>query len=369
VLAIHILNVGHGDSIILEFQGNEGKKAFAVIDSNCRNGIPIPRALSKLQELGADSLSFVALTHPHADHYMGMKAILEKYSGKISTFYSFPIDKTKGYIKKLAERCLEVMNLTDSDSINIKSYELIQILKLASKIDWQPHCGPSNQIPIDGFDDAELFVLLPPARAKGKFFQDILSGKLELENINLNNVSLAFLLKYKGVSVVLGGDGTYSNWIYEKKQLERIGKKLNSSAVKIPHHGSKNDCPDLVIDFLYDGAETMDRVACISADGKSHPSPDVIKLLVSKGIKPYCTNLMKSCGAGKIHNLATDANVDPALGRFINSVSVDQTVDQVCQGDITIVIDDSGKLSLKRQYNTPCSYRGEFDHLSSMSLQ
>jgi metal-dependent hydrolase (beta-lactamase superfamily II) len=65
MLKVHVLNVEHGDSIIVEFNGS-----FGLIDSN-RCGQRIP-ALEKLQALGAERLRFVALTHPHHDHYRGI---------------------------------------------------------------------------------------------------------------------------------------------------------------------------------------------------------------------------------------------------------------------------------------------------------
>ena len=75
------MNVDHGDSIVLEYRAS-AELAFAVIDSNVKTGQK-PRALEKLEMLGAQSLSFVAITHPHADHYMGMRAIMEAYKGQI----------------------------------------------------------------------------------------------------------------------------------------------------------------------------------------------------------------------------------------------------------------------------------------------
>lgn len=93
------MNVGHGDSIVLEYHGDNSLISYAVIDSNCKFDSS-PPALELLQSLGAEELSFVAITHPHADHYMGMRKILEYFSKRIDTLYTFPIRREREDIKK-----------------------------------------------------------------------------------------------------------------------------------------------------------------------------------------------------------------------------------------------------------------------------
>ena len=103
MLSIHILNVGHGNSAIIQYQTSK-EKSFGVIDSN-HEGDGDPPVLSKLIELGADNISFIALTHPHADHYTGLSKVIETYKNKISNFYSYPIvlHMTTGHFKELAK--------------------------------------------------------------------------------------------------------------------------------------------------------------------------------------------------------------------------------------------------------------------------
>jgi metal-dependent hydrolase (beta-lactamase superfamily II) len=105
LLNIHILNVGHGDSIVLEFISHSGR-AFGVIDSNTYTNNP-PRALAKLKELDAEQISFLCITHPHWDHYRGIYSIMREYRGRIGEFYTFPLGHLRPeYIKKLAKKFL-----------------------------------------------------------------------------------------------------------------------------------------------------------------------------------------------------------------------------------------------------------------------
>jgi glyoxylase-like metal-dependent hydrolase (beta-lactamase superfamily II) len=68
MLTFHILNVLHGLSVVVEYK-SEHDSFYGVIDSNSGAG-ETPKALVKLRELGATSLSFLCLTHPHRDHFI-----------------------------------------------------------------------------------------------------------------------------------------------------------------------------------------------------------------------------------------------------------------------------------------------------------
>jgi beta-lactamase superfamily II metal-dependent hydrolase len=370
LLLIHILNVGHGDSIILEYRATRSS-AFAVIDSNCSIN-EIPRALHKLQELNAESLSFIAITHPHADHYMGMGKIMDAYVDQIDNLYTFPVEKDRNRLKKLAEAYVHTINSTDSETVINQSYELIYILKLAQKIPcWETPSGTINRIIAPGFEDVEIHTILPPARVKGDFFQKITSDKAQPEDPKQNDLSLAFLIKYQGHNIVLGGDGTYNNWIYQSKRLSHIKANLNAIAAKLPHHGSKHDCQDQVLQMIYGEVKPTEKlpIACISANGGvHHPHSSVLKSLAEKKIKPYCTNLAKQCG-NNIKNLPLAPQLDPTLLRYINTVADDSnSARQPCQGDITICINDQGEFSISTQYENSCALRGDYDFLSSSSL-
>lgn len=70
---IHFLDVGQGDSVLLEENG-----CFGLIDA----GVPEagPSIVQYLQQAGVKKLDFVLMTHPHADHIGGMKAVLESFA-------------------------------------------------------------------------------------------------------------------------------------------------------------------------------------------------------------------------------------------------------------------------------------------------
>jgi len=74
-LEIHVFNAGVGESIVLRMPNGR----WGVVDSYAVS-IDDPGtnpALSFLRQHGIDSLDFLCLTHAHADHFRGMKQILE----------------------------------------------------------------------------------------------------------------------------------------------------------------------------------------------------------------------------------------------------------------------------------------------------
>lgn len=365
MLNIHILNVDHGDSIILECQSATGT-AYGLIDSNVR-GDEEPRALTKLRQLGVDELSFICLTHPHRDHYRGLYRIMNEYRGRIGEFYTFPIgDLMPSRIKSLAKKYRRISEIQDNPDLTKSSLEFVQILKTAhneflQSNNWTECAGEHVQIAPEGFADIQMYTILPPRRAKGYYIQQIESGSLDvMDNVKDNDLSVAFHIVYRGASVILGGDGSSENWLLHRRWHQRGGDSVASGAVKLPHHGSERDCQAPVLGYLFD--DTNGRYAFISADGQSHPGETVLRWLKEHGIRPYCTNLSRSSGA-TVRRLVNVEGVDPVLGRWINQLAEAQNIVQVCQGDITFSIADDGSTRVVTQYQHLCGCGTEIDDL------
>lgn len=357
-LDIWVLNAGEGDSIILHNQ-HDGKQYFALIDSNHVNSVA--PALNKLRQLGCDKLNFVLLTHPHADHYKGFPEVLEEFPTDL--FYSYPIKIDQaGRLKKLAQIYAEKAK-HPTKTIRTTAVQFLRTLEKAKKSgNWQELTGPENRIRPNGFSNLELTALLPLPKNKGEYFQMIETGSSEaFEGQNLNNLSVALRLRYSGFELILGADGTSTSWRDHQKELKKTNDTLSAGAVKLPHHGSKTDSNKNAIDYFYQDSQKEDAIALISAIGnKHHPHDEVIECLITKGIKPYCTNLSNKC-SGNIKHLTTDPNLSKSLNRFVSQNIVDSE-NQPCQGDICLSIYDNGTHTVSTEHNFPCPYRGDFEH-------
>ena len=224
MLNVHILNVGAGDSIILEYKVGTDR-AYGLIDSNT-TGSEEPRALTKLRELGVDHLAFICLTHPHRDHYRGLYRIMNEYRGRIGELYTFPIGDlvhSRPRLKTLAKKVRAIAALQDNPELTRNSLEFVQILKFADSEfvpnnNWFECAGEYSQIAPSGFAGVQIFTILPLRRAKGYYIQQIESESLDvMNNVKDNDLSIAFHIIYGSVGVVLGGDGSFENWLSHRR--------------------------------------------------------------------------------------------------------------------------------------------------------
>jgi hypothetical protein len=89
LLEIFVIGGQLGESIVIKTPGG----AFGVIDAYTPKNWLDPSAnptLARLRALGAERLRFVAMTHPHLDHFRGLPAIFQEYAGRIGQFWRPP---------------------------------------------------------------------------------------------------------------------------------------------------------------------------------------------------------------------------------------------------------------------------------------
>ncbi len=366
-LTFHVLNVGQGSSVVVEYESS-GSKAFGVIDSNCR-ARQTPRALSKLATLGARKLSFVCLTHPHEDHVSGLFTIIKAFPD-IDTFYCCPLGDLLGNhdrLKKLATKVKSLLKKTDHPDQRYAALEFGQILYWADqgvesgRLDWHECSGEDRCIAPEGFAGVDIRTILPPSRVKGGYIRRIAREDMSVfGRFEDNEISIALRFSYCGQTVVLGGDGTKENWEIRKRFEQRRGASISARAVNLPHHGSKYDCGAGVLDQLF--APDGKRFAISSGDGVSHPDVDVIKLLEARKIDPYCTNLIPACGAN-VSRLLPLPGLEPHLARWVREVASNSSASLHCQGDIAVRISDNGELQVQPEHANACAFRGDFDRL------
>ncbi len=345
MLRIHILNVGQGDSIIIEHTDKAGKKFFGVIDSNKQKNETSPKALKKLISLGAKRLSFVCLTHPHSDHYLGLLQILDHFHKKIDRLWTCPLDDyVGGNLKRLSKVYIDLVKSSlDNQELRDSIVELVRIFKHIDENylkSWDQLCGGYSLLNPVGFLDVDFYSILPLCRSKSVLATWIRDGQPRFPEQKVQNrLSVAILLKYCGISIVLGGDALSVEWNAHKKQF--LSKNLGKSQiVKLPHHGSKLDCNESVIQYLFDSSEQ--KYALISADGNSHPDQETILSLKAKNIKPYCTNLKDICGNNVSSLSVVPDGIDRDFHRKMNEVREEKVRVTPCQGDITVDVIPDG---------------------------
>ena len=245
-LRLNFIDVGHGDSILVEFP--KGKKMLidggGLYDDRFDIGKNVIAPF--LWKKKIRKIDTLVLTHPDPDHLKGLIFIASQFS--IGQFWD------NGF-KTESEPYLRLKNILMEKKILTQSL--------------------SEETPPQIVNGVEIFVLNPPA-------WNVTQGNVHYP-LDLNNSSLVLKLRFKNVSVLLTGD-------IGKEAEERILRKdylIRSDILKIPHHGSSSSSSPLFLDrvkptyaILSVGERNIGRL----------PHPEVLKRYERLGAKTFRTD-------------------------------------------------------------------------------
>ena len=245
-LILTFLDVGHGDSILVEFPG--GKRML--IDGGGlhedRFDIGKNAIAPFLRSKKIRKIDTLVLTHPDPDHLKGLNFIASRFS---------------------IGRFLDTGLRTDSESY----FQLEKTLQ-RRKIERVPL---NEDMKFQSIQGVEISILNPPAGSPGP-----------LSHRNpawLNNQSLVMKLRFKNVILLLTGDVERE----AEERMVRKGHSLRAHILKVPHHGSSSSSspgflekvkPDYAI--LSVGERNIGRL----------PHPEVIERYKRLGSKIFRTD-------------------------------------------------------------------------------
>lgn len=231
-LTVHFIDVGQGDSELLQFAGKN-----VLIDAGEQDiG---PRVESYLRDHGASSLDLVVATHPHEDHIGGLLTILNDFTvGQV-------LDSGQTHTSQTFENYL---NLIDQKNIPFSTAERGQTIDL----------DPSLQIE----------VLSPPAT--------LFSG-------DLNQNSIVLKVTYSNVSFLFMGDAG----IEAEDSIMAAGYDLQSDILKVGHHGSSSSSSPAFLSAVRPEVEIIEVGA---ANDYGHPTQKTLSALQSTSSKVYRTD-------------------------------------------------------------------------------
>jgi len=229
-LVMSVIDVGQGDSILVEFPNGQDM----LVDAGPRSAGPT--VVDYLQKRNISRINILVATHPHEDHIGGMMNVLD----------TFPVDKAwdSGY------------------SHGSKTQEnFLQAIKDKGIRFGMPKAGFSQQV-----GDAKIEVLAP-VRA--------LSGT----NSDANNNSVVIRISYQQTSFLLTGD-------MESEERSTISSWPKTTVLKVAHHGSRNGTDRY---FLSSLSSKMAVISCAQGNSYGHPHSSTISALMNAGIKIYDT--------------------------------------------------------------------------------
>ncbi|HPZ09965.1 MAG TPA: ComEC/Rec2 family competence protein [Candidatus Eremiobacteraeota bacterium] len=231
-LKMHFIDVGQGDSILVETPG--GKNMLIDAGDNSEG----ERVVSYIEKEGIKRLDVIVATHPDSDHIGGMDNVVESFDvGKI-----YMPDKTK-------------TTKTFKDVLVSIRDKGLKITKARAGVN----------IDLDPSINVEI---LSPNSA---------------EYEETNNYSIVIKLVYDNTSFLLPGDAEG----FSEKEMIKKGYDLKSDVLKLGHHGSHSSTTP---DFL-EKVSPKYAIICAGKGNKfGHPHKETLKKLKKAGIQLYRTD-------------------------------------------------------------------------------
>jgi competence protein ComEC len=222
---IAFLSVGQGDAIFIQTQ--EGKRVL--IDAGRSSSV-----LKELYQFGGTTIDVLIASHQDADHIGGIPSVLDAYTVKL---FIEPKTAHESSITSTVEEKIDTEN-----SAHVYGYAGMKLI----------------------LDSETTLSFLWPQKG--------------IEGYDTNDMSIVLLLNMQNKTFLLTGD---SGDTIEKLLVDHYGEMLQSTVLKLGHHGSHTSSSELFLDTV------SPKEAIVSAAERNtygHPAPVVIERLKKRGI-------------------------------------------------------------------------------------
>jgi len=229
MLRVHIIDVGQGDSILIETENK-----YMLIDAGERNKGKI--VTDYLDDIGVEKLDYIIATHPHSDHIGGLADVIKHFEvGKIIMPNAVHTSKTyEDLLDTISEKGLKI-----TKAVAGNEYKL----------------GKAS------------FVILAPNSS---------------DYDNLNNYSVAVKLINDNNSFIFAGDAE----VQSENEMLQNGINLDADVLKLGHHGSSTGSSK----FLDAVSPEIAVISAGEGNQYSHPHTEVLQALKERNIKLYRTD-------------------------------------------------------------------------------
>ena len=252
-------------------------ETFAIVDW----GTQQPEAFERLfKAIDGRRLTFVAATHAHQDHTLGLERLLDECARR-----KIAVDRFVYPASTLHKRatCLTRTRLKAKE-LGIRT----------SGVTVDDFAGPAGIIPpwLAFGPGWEVRVLSPPASnvsrvEVGALVRDIVPG---------NETSLVITCRFLDSlsSVLLPGDATAGALTFARDVAAIAGIPLTNQCLLIPHHGARNG----VAEWLYEASRGA-LVVSAPTSSDFHPSREMLTASRSRCLKTggdiFCTSYAHAC--------------------------------------------------------------------------
>ncbi len=236
-LEVHFIDVGQADSIYIKLPN---QKQMIIDAGNNADGDVV---VNYLKNQGVTKLNYVIGTHAHEDHIGGLDDVIDEF-------------------------IVEKVYLPWDDEADTKTYE-----DVLEAID-----NKGLKITM-----AKCEVVLFDEEVNGKILKAVMLSPISKQYADTNNYSPVIKLTYEKTKYLFTGDA-------EKKVEEEILRNnadVDADVLKLGHHGSNTSTGEA---FLNAVSPKIGIITVGEGNSYGHPSPEIISLLVKKGIEIYRTD-------------------------------------------------------------------------------
>jgi beta-lactamase superfamily II metal-dependent hydrolase len=265
-LSVTLIDVGSGDSILIETEDDHSQRRFALVDSNDE---PTWKSTETflLRHLRNRNITFgtphrlfdfVIASHAHSDHISGLKRLLQVFGAE---WFYYPESGASAEFAALLDYVRRSAALP------------------AGRVGRHQVINQNTVLPNLG--DVALQVLWPPLTAAGQPISK-----------NENNNSIVLGLTLGNGKILLTGDCEADKW----QQITPLIQKQGMQVFKVPHHGAYNG--------FFDGAKNPAWLGALAVDTRlgmsthvspyHHPDPSVITTLEGAGYTTQAAKLFRT---------------------------------------------------------------------------
>ena len=245
-LNVYFLSVGQGDSEYIELPNGQNVLIDGGPDSS-ETGV----LAQFLARKNVTRINHVVMTHPHADHYKGLKYIFSNL--KVDNFYDTRMDNTGTSVDEALR--------AQAKSLGVN----LVYPAPGDSLSWGP-----------GGVEAKVFNSCPLPVSSG-------DGKA------VNNCSITIRLAYQDASLLFVGDAQDE---VEASMVAAFGPELRSDVLKVGHHGSAHSSSALFLEAVRPRRAYIE----VGHNNYGHPTQNALSRLLKVGAKIFRTDLDGSQG-------------------------------------------------------------------------